>query len=506
MRRPTVIDCAEIVKNGRTDTKLVSALADAVGYWPEFSMGASVNNLIDLASMSLTGQKAGFSSALDVQLKAILEVAASAMASVAADARASSEKATKIAERKRLAAEAERESQAKATTGLAKIEEDGVRDGRMEAVAGTGPIAELGAGVEKATEDDPAVVVGPRGVSAIKALTEAILPEPKEENALLPVIVLKNYASKGEAKQDLLWDVLAEWAAVLTENQVAHVIFLSDSVTINKPLAHALPNSPFHTLRLNDASESAAWEYVKAKLAEADKVLREEERPFVAQLGGRQTDLELLVQKIHAGFELEDAVEDLVERNAMSIRKAFFGDDTAEAESFPWTPAMAWSLVKNLTQEEELKYGSVLVNSPFKGNETALRALETAELISVVHVDGRPSLIRPGKPVYRSAFLRLRQDKGWEAALQYRVNQASQKSAMKDLTAAEDRLGELSKLFGGAAGAAGGAWVFGGGMRVPPEVEDRVGMLLAGMKDAEDRLKKLVAEEAKLLETLSKVE
>jgi len=290
-----IIDCAAIVKNGRTETKLVSEVADAVGYWPLITLGASVNNLIDLASMSLTGQKAGFSSALDVQLKSILEVAASGISSVAAEARIASDKASKAADKRREAAESNRDT---IEPRIEKIADDGVKDGRLDEVAGNGVISGLGGGVEKAIQDEAAVLVGPRGVSAVKALAEAILPEPTEEAAQLPIIVLKSYASKGEAKNDLLWDVLAEWAAVLVENQVAHVVFMSDSVTISKPLAHALPNSPFHQLRLQDASEESAWNYVETKLAEGDKQLRPEQRSWVAQLGGRQTDLELLVQKM----------------------------------------------------------------------------------------------------------------------------------------------------------------------------------------------------------------
>jgi len=173
----------------------------------------------------------------------------------------------------------------------------------------------------------------------------------------------------------------------------------------------------------------------------------------------------------------------------------------AEAEALPWSASQAYALVKGLTEHEELIYGSVLVNQ-FKSNETALRALETGELISVIHKDGRPSRIVPGKPVYRSAFLRLRQDEGWEASLRYRINQASQKSVGKDLAEAEGKLGELSRLFS----AGSGAWVFGGGMRVPGEVEERVGMLLGAMREAEGKLAKLGKEEAELLATLAKVE
>lgn len=266
-----------------------------MGYWPEISIGATASNLIDLASMSLTGQKAGFSSSLDAQLKSILEVAGSAMASLAADARASADKAAKAADRRRDAAEAQKDV---AEPTFEKVEQDGAKDARLDVVAGTGPITELGGGAEKATGDEAAVVVGPSSASAVKALTEAIIPEASEESAQLPIIVFKSYAAKGTSKQDLLWDVLAEWAAVLVENQVAHVLFVSDSVTINKPLQHALPNNVFHSLALTDASEDAAWDYVKTKLAEVDKSLTEEDRAYVAQVGGRRTDLELLVQKM----------------------------------------------------------------------------------------------------------------------------------------------------------------------------------------------------------------
>lgn len=36
--------------------------------------------------------------------------------------------------------------------------------------------------------------------------------------------LLPSFAAKGEAKQEVLWDVLAEWAAVLVENQVRMIL------------------------------------------------------------------------------------------------------------------------------------------------------------------------------------------------------------------------------------------------------------------------------------------
>lgn len=49
----------------------IQELATAVGYYPQFVLASSLNNMIDLASMGLIGQKAGFSSSLDTQLKAV---------------------------------------------------------------------------------------------------------------------------------------------------------------------------------------------------------------------------------------------------------------------------------------------------------------------------------------------------------------------------------------------------------------------------------------------------
>ena len=51
-----VIDVGELSKAG-SDSALVSGLANQTGYWPVFSFLNSVNNLIDLASVGVIGQK-----------------------------------------------------------------------------------------------------------------------------------------------------------------------------------------------------------------------------------------------------------------------------------------------------------------------------------------------------------------------------------------------------------------------------------------------------------------
>ena len=135
---------------------------------------------------------------------------------------------------------------------------------------------------------------------------------------------------------------------------MAHVIFISDSVTVTKPLAAALPNKPFNAIALDDASPEASISWLEAKLSDVDKHLPEESKSSVARLGGRQTDLELLVSKVHAGFGVDEAVDDIVSRSATEIRKTFFGDDEAEAKSLKWTRQQAWRILTGLTKNEEV--------------------------------------------------------------------------------------------------------------------------------------------------------
>lgn len=74
--------------------------------------------------------------------------------------------------------------------------------------------------------------------------------------------------------------------------------------------------------------------------------------------------------------------------------------------------------------ESQVPYHDVLLEFPFKGDETPLRSMEHAELISIgthegwhilhhacywvyIIMAGRASTIRPGKPVFRWVFERL---------------------------------------------------------------------------------------------------
>jgi hypothetical protein len=81
------------------------------------------------------------------------------------------------------------------------------------------------------------------------------------------------------------------------------------------------------------------------------------------------------------------------------------------------------------------------------GGETALRALEQAELISIVSgPNGRPSIIKPGKPVYHPAFKRLTEDRVLKSHLDYAILTNLTKIENATIDKCENELLLLSKL------------------------------------------------------------
>jgi hypothetical protein len=217
----------------------------------------------------------------------------------------------------------------------------------------------------------------------------------------------------------------------LTTANIAHVIFLTNDVSYSKSLSKALPDRVFHQIPLSDCSPAVAKKYVlnhldadvaddpepkdgsPKKIPSKTRTDLQELDTCIDLLGGRLTDLEFLARRIKTGETPTKAVHEMIDQSASEILKMYiFGID--EAESRRWSPEQAWLLIKRLADKESLRYNELLLDDTFRtrDGEKTLRALEQAELISVVSSpSGRPSLVKPGKPIYSPAFKRLTQDR-----------------------------------------------------------------------------------------------
>lgn len=163
---------------------MTKSLAKQVGYFPVFTWATSMSGLVDTMIAATTGQKAGLSTTPDSQIKNILETVAIALRDIVPKEK-----------------EAKRKSEEENATLLTRI----------------GNFLQ-GKPIHHEEED-----------------------EKKKENKEnddddIPIIVLDNYMYRETAKNAKLWEELAEWAALLIENEIAHVVFVSANAGVMKTL------------------------------------------------------------------------------------------------------------------------------------------------------------------------------------------------------------------------------------------------------------------------------
>ncbi|TFK55018.1 hypothetical protein OE88DRAFT_1779208 [Heliocybe sulcata] len=494
-RKAIVIDCGQLFK-ANSDPTLLASLADQTGYWPIFTFMNSVNNMVDMASVGLMGQKAGFSTSLTDQVKQVLEVTGTALRKVTASYRENIQRQVKnrqLEEQRQLEEERKRQ----------RIQNGEWHDPRLDCIAGNGVMSELGIGDEPMEGDrDPSAAAGDneeekQQKEEMKKESERQQKSIEDVQAVeaLPIVILKNFESKSGGKEEVV-GVLAQWAVALAEGQVAHVIVASDNRENAKLLTKASPSKPLASVALEDADTASALAFVQQKLRDAglDYKFTKQQTASVERLGGRASDLEALIHKVRSGQAVEEAVEDIIDRGVAELRKKAFGEDADDVKNLPWSREQAWVIMRRLSRESEIPYHDVLTDSPFKNNEGALRSMEHSELISITTHNGRPSTIRPGKPVYQYVFQRLANDRVFQATQDIAVNEKTLAGAESTVRACEEELTVLKQL-----GSDPNHWV-----EWRSASSHRAAYLFRKMKAAETKIESLEKQNAELKKVLAR--
>ncbi|KAI9283364.1 RNA12 protein-domain-containing protein [Sporodiniella umbellata] len=331
------IDCEKIA-NARNQTEMTKSLAKQVGYFPIFTWMSSMSGLIDTVVAATTGQKANLSTSPDSKMKDVLETVAIALRETIP-----SEKEA------RLATKEEQE------TKLDKIKKAILHYN------------------EKSHENEEKENVKH--------------DENKLDYKSIPVVVIDNFMYRETSKNALLWEELSEWAALLIENSIAHVIFVSSNASVVKTLGKALRGRTFSNIMLSDAPPEKAMSFIRKQLG---KDVDDPSFPeIIKAIGGRLTELEVLVQKMKMHMDAQSAFEDIVTRNLIEIRKYGFGDSSVDDNKIKWTPIQFWTVVKLLAEKKSINYDQLKWNDMFKGDDSSLKAMERAELITVTQKDGK---------------------------------------------------------------------------------------------------------------------
>jgi hypothetical protein len=196
----------------RRDTGHISrSLIASITYWIWPAPVPSVNQVSSTFSLRLsktvTEVTAGFSTSTASQIEDMLKIVASALDRV----RLTTEK-----QMVQMGSDASRPVQSIGEQPMFR-EADYYHDGRIDCVAGNGVISELGLGdgpIEKVTISD-------RSRARVNPAPAVESRDPGSSVAdSLPVVIIKNYASKSSRGREELLEALAKWAARLVDFKV----------------------------------------------------------------------------------------------------------------------------------------------------------------------------------------------------------------------------------------------------------------------------------------------
>ncbi|SCV02426.1 LAME_0H00276g1_1 [Lachancea meyersii CBS 8951] len=249
------------------------------------------------------------------------------------------------------------------------------------------------------------------GENTISVKEEDYLQQHPEKK---PVIVIDRFSDKAEMNS-FAFKELSDWAAMLVQMNIAHVIFLTETVSPNQLLSDSLPNQVFKTLALSDASKESARSYVLASLEQAGPTENEKKRSAPLELseetmreidtsleplGGRMLDLQAFVRRVKSGENPKEALDKMVEQALEQITQIFLSENVDQIKS-----AQAWELIELLSKEPVVPFKKIVFRPLFKSSpEAGLLELEKNGLITVSRDRGVLKDIRPAKPLFKAAF------------------------------------------------------------------------------------------------------
>ena len=264
-----------------------------------------------------------------------------------------------------------------------------------------------------------------------------------------PVIFVDGYMSKERASNDYIYGILSSWAALVEENRLAHVVFVSNHPGALKVLERVMPTKPVESILLRDADVESSVKYVRERLnLSKDDANDQDLEQIVHALGGRRTDLEVFIQKLQSGRSISSAYYEILLRSVSELRKLGLGEEMGE-KSLPYTPIQFWKILSLLSERESLDFDQVRNYRLFNGDDKPIQSMEHAGLITIEYSNGRPKYIRPGRPVFRAAFKAMVQDESLNAFMNVRLYKAMRKETEVKLEKIETEILALVQILSG---------------------------------------------------------
>ncbi|KAH9458799.1 hypothetical protein MJO29_009892 [Puccinia striiformis f. sp. tritici] len=168
-------------------------------------------------------------------------------------------------------------------------------------------------------------------------------------------------------------------------------------------------------------------------------------------------------------------------------QKCFTQGDLDQFERLPWANHQVWDMIKRLSSQDVVQLYPIL-SKTFEDDLSVLSALESTDLIMLATHENGETMIRVGKPVYRTAIERLLSQEHFSATHDLNWAMNRMKGAEVSIQAKLPELIKLGKLFPTihTVGSDRGSWLFGS--TLPTQIRWKVHRIL----DDFNRLEKIV--------------
>ncbi|KAH9449020.1 hypothetical protein Pst134EB_019859 [Puccinia striiformis f. sp. tritici] len=165
-------------------------------------------------------------------------------------------------------------------------------------------------------------------------------------------------------------------------------------------------------------------------------------------------------------------------------QKCFVQGDLDQFKQLPWANYQVWDMIKRLSSQDVYP----ILSKTFGDDLSVLSALESTDLITLSTHENGETMIRVGKPVYRTAIERLLSQEHFSATHDLNWATNRMKRAGVSIQAKLPELIKLGKLFPTihTVGSDQGSWLFGS--TLPTQIRWKVHRIL----DDLNRLEKIV--------------
>jgi len=167
-------------------------------------------------------------------------------------------------------------------------------------------------------------------------------------------------------------------------------------------------------------------------------------------VGGRLRDIEYVIANVEAGQNSYIVLNEMIEKSKENIRRTGFGDNLLGVNPrVPWPKNLMWNVMCELKKRPTVPYDEMLLNI-FLGNETYLRAMIQAKLLTVNINDEGQKEVMASSPLFRTAFNELiEKDELFSRSLQKQIKIEALELKSKEIKAVEDDLVKINLVTGG---------------------------------------------------------